>query len=102
MTEELRKAFLDAAALVRKGWVQGMFAQDAEKMLVPSLSDRACAWCISGALNRVASGELRGEMERLCSEVALASGYEHIIHWNDDPERTQSEVVALLERLAAA
>lgn len=85
------------------GWTQGQYARDIEGFMVPETSPLAVCFCADGALFRARSAE-DADFEALTrAEDALlkAAGVQNIVHWNDAPERTQAEVVALFDAAIA-
>jgi hypothetical protein len=94
---------LGAADLVARGWVQGTDAVDANGTPVEPWSQSAVGWSLLGAL--VAALQRRtpaggpppvGELAAAC--VALVEYVDHDLLdvWNDDPHRTQADVLAAL------
>jgi len=99
----------DARRLVAKSWCHGADARDAQGAEVEPWDDDAASWSLLGAmvavLERDASrgGEL--PLAALGSALyALADLIEtdSLADWNDDPRQTQDNVVAVLDRAAAA
>lgn len=95
-SEILRKA---ADRLEPEGrWCQGELAMDSKgRGLMNAKNADACRWCMGGAM--IAEGSSMG----LCAEdeyLDRAIGCEHYVDWNDDPARTQPEVVAALRKAA--
>ena len=96
---------LNAAAdlLDRPGaWCQEAYARDADGYSTHPLADKAVSWCPIGAITRVAEEsdvqDYHEAQARLTTTVQRR--HQNISHWNDDPNRTQSEVVAMLRRAA--
>ncbi len=95
-----------ARALLASGpyaWTQHVTARDADRLRVPHDSPRAASWDIRGALKQAAG--LRSEDfmpwdDELDVEVGLArlAGVDDLCAWNDRPERTVDEVLALMDR----
>jgi hypothetical protein len=90
-------------------WTKGRLARDKQGDAVNNVrSHRAACWCIAGAAERVLPGpDAHGCSYDRDSYLAfrnLAASLvdpAHDAHWNDAPERTFADVVALLERIAA-
>jgi hypothetical protein len=84
---------LRAAAMVRAGWCQGVSRT--------TVDDQVC-YCVVGALTYASAevypinSRITDIIDNACNEVGGS-----LIQWNDSPERTQAEVVALLERVAS-
>jgi hypothetical protein len=94
-----------ARDLVAFGWCQGADATDAEHRPAEPWSSRACYWSLLGALAAAldAPREGRADSPALVAELRLALvGVSETISdwsletWNDEPNRTQSEVVEML------
>jgi len=92
-----------ARELVAYGWCQGADAHDQDGEPVPPWSEKARQWSLLGALvaavdlpsepGSLTLGPLRralGALADIIEEPLLAA-------WNDDPRRTQEEVVRTLE-----
>lgn len=84
---------------VAKGWCQGYSARDADGEFVDPASDHACCWCLIGALEAsCASQSLTSKEWRLVWEnLCRAIGTFEAADWNDDPDRSQAEVIAALQ-----
>lgn len=54
-TERDIEALLEVRQLLEKGWCKGAFARDLHGTPVPALSESACQWCLSGAVERACS-----------------------------------------------
>ena len=94
-----------ARELVSQGWCRGTDACGARGEPVEPWDDRATAWSLLGAIvagleqEAEASGEV--PLEELAAALyALAELVEtdSLVDWNDDPSRTQEEVVETLAR----
>ena len=106
--EHLRKM----RELLAKGWTQGAWARDGEGQDVFTDSETATCFCLAGASTRTRSGVQKLIPNALlraldCVEPDLAGRYDKsndftvrliIVRWNDRPGRTQSEVLALIDR----
>lgn len=105
---------LDRAAEVieRNGWHQGdYFNRDQEGA---GINPADCAVCTRGAINIVATGgnpvndyDVNGVAAAEALDLFLwdtfeAEGRYGIAPWNDAPERTAAEVIAVLREAAAA
>lgn len=98
------KELLQAARMrIERGWTQTVEAVDAKGIPVACTSERAAAWCISGAL--VAESIANGieQLDNAFWSLRMATGESNIsiIEWNDRAWRTQSEVLALFDRAIA-
>jgi hypothetical protein len=95
-----------ARVLLAGGWCQGAEARDAYGVSRDPWDHAAVAWSLRGALGAVASdaGAELAEVEEV-AVAALALTLDIRINelqtWNDDPERTQAEVLAACDRAIA-
>lgn len=87
ITYALQKVY----ALVKNGWCQKNYAEDAKGHRVSPISLNACNFCITGAIYRVDCKELNAYLQREC--------YNHIdlIRFNDS--HTHEEVLEYLQTL---
>lgn len=92
MTSESREAILKARDLVKAGWCQG------ESSMV--IDGKTC-YCPHGAILEISGTRSFNEVSKPVYDY-LRSRYEigSLVGWNDDPSRTQAEVIALLESVA--
>ena len=90
------KPKLKPSDYVRKGWCQGTMARDAQGKYCPEYSSDAIPWCVYGAVY-VTYSEDQLRRERILD--MLQSFHIRLSSWNDDPKRTQAEVIALLESI---
>jgi hypothetical protein len=90
--ERIRKA---ANLIETRGWTQHVMARDAAGKPTARFNDPlAASYCTLGAINAVGGG---------IEEVWLLereTGIRDIPNWNDDPERTKEDVVAVLRKVA--
>lgn len=93
-----------AAALVRRGWTQGVYATDAGGHYQDWESSRACRFCAEGALRRAAleagAPTLDTAINRALALTLVCArevGTRSLSAWNDTPGRTADEVAAALE-----
>lgn len=88
--------FLAAARLLREGWSQGQMRREPNRLL--RLLGARTRYCLWGALNAVIPPGASGRYStfRLCE----ALGLDDPMGWNDEPGRTQEEVVERVERAA--
>lgn len=76
-------------------WCQGTSALDANGEEVDPLEEVACRWCAIGAMRRCGRIDMVfDDREALRAVIGRSS----IVGWNDDPARTQAEVVDALRR----
>ena len=103
-----RRLLERARELVAESWCNGADARDPTGLEVDPWDEEAASWSLLGAvvavLERDASptGEL-GLTELVVALYALADliPAESLADWNDDPQQTQANVVAVLEQAAA-
>lgn len=105
----------EASRLVESGWCQGAHARDDAGIEVPSWSDEARSWSLLGALlaswhrqdsqadanvvAHLADAHALGEATEALGEVV---GTASLDRWNDAATRTQTDVVAAMERALRA
>lgn len=94
VVDSLRKA----RELVAKGWTKRAFARKRNGKICVLDSKDACSFCASGAMRRIMGGESYIEGWKM---LERAIDPYSIIAWNDDPKRTQAEVVAAFDRAIA-
>jgi hypothetical protein len=94
-----------ARELVAVCWCRDADARDGDGAPVDPWDERAASWSLLGALVAVLEREAagRGEMplEQLAAALYVLAGLiesDSLAAWNDDPQRTQSSVVAVLDR----
>lgn len=86
-------------------WTQGFFARDSAGTICNFADANAACWCLSGALARVLPEDTDEHEERYDAageylqaalpERSRTAGY---IAWQDKPQRTHAEVLALVDR----
>jgi hypothetical protein len=93
-----------ARELIAASWCRGADARDQNGNPVDPWDASAVSWSLLGALVAVLERDAaeRGEMplEQLAAALyVLAESIESdsLVAWNDDPQRTQSSVVAVLD-----
>ena len=85
--------WIRARELLARGWTQGVYARDDLGHSVnPRRGDARC-FCTSGAAIRVREQLGFGGPVRL----TVPGQYPSVIEWNDDPNRTQAEVLAAVD-----
>lgn len=84
-------------------WTQHARAKTKTDLPTYPKSRYATCWCVLGALER--SADFRSGNGVLASELAQRALYDAlpktVAGWNDAPDRTQPEVLALLDRVIA-
>ena len=99
--ESLLKRAEKVPEVLKKGWTQGPVAVDKWDSSVDPLSKKAVKWCFLGALYKAAGKEednFRMEYlyDRAFDEINEEGSW--IIRFNEDPGRTQKQVVKMAER----
>jgi len=97
----------NARDLVRRGWTQHAEGRDAHGAAVEPCHPTATSWSLLGALV-AAVEELPDSGEELLllrladalDSLALFVDSDSLADWNDDPRRTQGDVIAVLETAA--
>ena len=104
-TAQARELLDGARSRVADGWCQGSEAFDSAGFGVDPWDPQACCWSLLGAIvasfehakdgadGRVLLGELTTALSALAEEIHDPS----LAAWNDDPRRTHTEVVAVLD-----
>jgi hypothetical protein len=105
-TSRGRRLIDEAATLLRRGWCQDAEARGSDETPVDPWDERAVSWSLLGAIVATLESEARDSNEVPLEELAAALHalaaiieVDSLAAWNDDPERTQQEV---LRTLAAA
>ena len=93
---------MKAYKYLQRGWCQGAVARDVAGEEVPAGSPEAVAWCLTGALQRAygfynLTDKLAESLAKVEARLRGVGG--SASEWNDAPDRTQGEVVALLWEL---
>lgn len=91
---------LDAAKalLIEKGWAQGFYARDAAGEVVSVEDPTACSFCAMGALVYVTQEASRETSRSAFNAMERAVSDGNIARYNDAPERTKEEVLALFDK----
>lgn len=97
-----------AADIVDRGWTQGVMACNKLNEQVPIESTSATCFCLSGAVFKAASVlyPLIGLDKYILSGKvgdkirSKHNSFYNNAHWNDEPDRTKEEVIALLHEMA--
>ena len=83
---------------ISKGWCQGSSAEDADGRGVGASEDEAVAWCLWGALLAVGATD---EDEVKVSGAIHRQVHRDMLDWNDEPGRTQEDVLDMLAKVKA-
>ena len=119
--KEVREVLKRARELIAPegAWIQWEHAEMRGGAAINPESPVACRWCLTGAIRRAALHHPGGTwplMPRAFARVARVArepeselqwdtggqAAREIVSWNDAPERTHAEVLALLDRAIAA
>jgi hypothetical protein len=96
MTPEARRILVEAKGLVSRGWFQ--LGPNGIARAVGEGTDCPLTACgVTGQKLGVSSA-----LEEAVQALADAAGVDHIPTWNDVPERTHEEVVALFDKALLA
>jgi len=79
-------------------WTQYSTAYDTRGIPVEAHSEKAVCWCLEGAIIRCYDN-FHIPIQPVLAALEAKGWYGQACHWNDRPERTQAEVVALLKGL---
>lgn len=84
-------------------WTQDSLAKDSEgAYLNTATSPNACQWCALGAMLKASNNtDINAAANKLKQVIGMGDPFYSISSWNDDPARTQAEVVAALREAAA-
>jgi len=84
---------------LRKGWTQGALARQADGTPTFTHDDKAVAWSLPGACMLVTHHDAHPARERgLRRAIGFHIG-EFITAYNDNPERTQEEIISMIDDL---
>ena len=98
-----------ARDLVRRGWTQQAEGRDAQGTAVEPWQPTATSWSLLGALVAALEEQTDGRKELplvqladALDALALFVDSDSLADWNDDPRRTQGDVIAVLDTAADA
>jgi hypothetical protein len=103
-------ALRDARKLLSQpcAWTQGSYARDARGSSIRASEPGACSWCVQGALFKVLgvvgsipTSDVRQVQAPLLQHAGVIDTAD-LWCWNDQPGRTQNEVLALFDKAIAA
>ena len=84
-----------------EGWCQSTFARDRLGNEVSSYDEGAVAWCMVGAIHKAfEDGDAMPTKDEYLSILQGILPNGGIPRWNDDPKRTQAEVVAMAQQVS--
>lgn len=87
-------------------WTQTAFARDRDGEPINADSEAAISWCSAGALEASKGGKTRWRAQNhlksaiSTSERSFVSEWS-VLTWNDNPDRTQKEVLAAFDKAIA-
>lgn len=93
--------------LLRAGWCQNTLALDRRGQFLPPQWESAVAWSLVGALYAVLGNDARDDKtcdieEKLLLAIRDSTGFDDVqllADWNDQPQRTLEEVLAMAENI---
>ena len=89
------------ADILEKGWTQEAMARDKYGTMVSSFNPNAVSFCLGGALTLVFRRYLGRGYKKLREYLEVPnSAHSTLSAWNDDPKRTQEDVIELLRNAA--
>ena len=92
------QSLIDTKSKLQAGWTQLTYARNKEGEAVPVRAPDACSFCIMGAMRAAGAWD---HYEAFCfvREAIGETGVQGTIpEFNDRPEATQDEVVAVIDR----
>jgi len=99
----------DVRMLVAESWCHGADARDVDGFEVDPWDAAAASWSLLGAMVAVLEREVSRGRELPLAELGSALyalgdliDTDSLVDWNDDPRQTQSNVLTVLDRAAAA
>jgi hypothetical protein len=103
-----REILVDARGRVQQGWCHGVDARDARGRRCAPWHPDARSWSVLGSLVASEGGDADvrahasgAELGNAVSLLAEAVGSSSLQVWNDEPGRTQEEVLAAFDRALA-
>ena len=91
-------------------WTRGWYARDARGRGCQAQDAQAVCWCLRGAIERRV-GDENPLTDPIFKAFDKALGYDHgdddsfelqFVPWNDDPQRTAADIIALCDKVAAS
>lgn len=83
---------------ISKGWCQGKSSVDSSGRFCLPDDSIAARWCLVGALTAAYPDRNRERVAAVDKLIAKLDTLQ-FARWNDEPKRTQAEVVALLQSI---
>lgn len=94
--QEIAKSIADELREHPERWNQGSSGRTDQGWAVPARDPAAIKWCLMGH-------KVRRDESMLATEFAVALGfasYNGLTYWNDHPERTVADVIALCDKVS--
>lgn len=88
---------MKAWQLIEQGWTQGVLARDELGHKVWPTNPDANCWCLLGSMAKCYPQGFT--LDDPHDKIRARINSTNIANWNDAPERTKSEVVAVLKEL---
>ncbi len=88
----------DMRVMLERGWTQNACARDSAGNEVDELSLKAVSFDALGALTRAGRDAKVEARHEAISHLRAGIGFKSLGDWNDEPGRTQAEVLALVDR----
>jgi hypothetical protein len=98
MDNEIKDALFKVRSKIEQGWTRKTFARNFEGMPVSLCSSDACEFCLVGAIFKVTALSKFGLLSDVMGAVGAACGHGSLIIWNDSPNRTKEEVLAVVDK----
>lgn len=94
-----------ARARIAQGWCQGVPARSAQGAETDADADDAVSWCIYGALAKAdcdVGGQHHEHSANIIRHAVQRHGTMFVSQWNDNPARTQADVLKLFDDAIAS
>ena len=97
------ETLIAARALIAspESWIKDNSAQDANGVPVGTFYEGACKFCTVGAIT-CASGETLTETRASILRAHLPKPFDNLVNFNDHPDTTHADVLALFDRAIAS
>ena len=94
------EALKEVCHLIENGWTQEEYARNKDGGATTTCSPHATCFCLAGACMRVdQKNKFEINTEQIISRYIRSKYQIHTTVWNDKPERTKEEVLALLDEI---
>lgn len=95
---EIARSIADELREKPDHWTKGAYARDADGVPVPLGSARSSCWCVRGHLAKRGLDRYGSPEE---TAIEKLTGIQCLVEFNDEPERTVGDIIALCEKVAA-